>query len=96
MFDKILNTPHTSIRSKHFGIVSTLSLSGCETATSDNVISMLKQRCVCQRRNLFYSPISKLILNNVRQRQNSVIIFNFDVRDVGKRGNNVGDMTICK
>ena len=33
---------------------------------------------------------------NVRQRQNSVVIFNVDFHDVGKRRNHIANMTIWK
>ena len=38
--------------SEHFKVVSSLFLGWYDVATSDNVKSTLKQRCVCQRWNL--------------------------------------------
>ena len=77
--------------SKHFNVGSTLLLGWYDVATSHNVKSTLKQRCVRQRWNLqrwnnvVYFNVE---LNNVRQRRNNVVIFNVDFHNLGQRRNN--------
>ena len=85
--------------SKHFNVGSMLFLGWYDVATSHNVKSTLKQRCVRQRWNLqrwnnvVYFNVE---LNNVRQRRNNVVIFNVDFHNVGQRRNNVANTTIWK
>ena len=88
--------------SKHFNVGSTLLLDWYDVATSHNVKSTLKQRCVCQRWNL--QRRTKLKQHCVFhrwteqrwQRRNNVVIFNVDFHNVGQRRNDVANMTIWK
>ena len=90
------------IPSKHFNVGSTLFLGWYDVATSHNVKSTLKQRCVRQRRNLqCWQCWNNVVffnveLNNVRQRRNNVVIFNADFHNVGQRRSNVTNTTIWK
>ena len=45
---------------------------------------------------LKFTTFNNVELNNFRQRQNNVVIFNADFHNVGQRRNNVGNITIWK
>ena len=45
---------------------------------------------------LKFTTFNNVELNNFRQRQNNVVIFNADFHNVGQRRNNVGNTTIWK
>ena len=88
-----------SIPSKHFNIFSTLFLSWYDFATSYNIKSTLKQRCVRQlwdlQRRINFVYFVYFDLSNVRQRRNNVI-FNVDLHNVEPRRTNVVNMIIKK
>ena len=75
-------------------MVSTLFLGWYDVATSHNVKSTLKQRCVRQR---WTTSNQRCTFQRwFEQRRNNVVIFNLDFHNVGQRWNNVVNMKIWK
>ena len=86
------------IPSKHFNVVSTLSLGWYDVATWDNVKLTLKQHSVCQRLNLKRRNVVyfNVVMNNDRQRRSNIVIFKIEIYNVEQRRNNVVNKTMYK